>query len=212
MPSVPGSQQDRLAEGLAQFALPTSLADNLLAYLALLQRWNRTHNLTAVRDPGEMVTLHLLDSLTVLAHLSENRIADLGSGSGLPGIPLAIAQPGLQVTLIEANGKKCSFLRTVQRELGLENVEVVQSRGEALQPDQPFPAVISRAFSSLADFWRIGFPVIEADGRLLAMKGKVPHEEIAALPDVVIYRVIPLAVPGLDAERHLIELSLPAPS
>jgi 16S rRNA (guanine527-N7)-methyltransferase len=182
------------------------LADRLLEYLALLQRWNATYNLTAIRDPAEMVSKHLLDSLAV-APFVEGALADLGSGAGLPGIPLALARPELQVTLVESNGKKARFLREASRVLRLDNARIAEVRAERLREPTQYDCVISRAFSSLGEFVRLGAHLLKPGGRMLAMKGLLPTDEIAALPKG--WRLIathPLRVPGLDAQRHLLEL------
>ena len=196
-----------LQQGLPAMDISAHKAEILIAYLELLQHWNRTHNLSAIRNPADMVTLHVFDSLSVLPHVHALRLADLGSGGGLPGIPLAIACPDRQITLIESNGKKCSFLRAAQRELGLTNLQVIQSRGEAHQPEVPYEAVISRAFASLADFWVLARPMLAQDGCVLAMKGRVEAAELAELPKEVVCQVRTLQVPGLQAERHLVELT-----
>jgi len=192
--------------GLAALGLDRALAEPLLAYLALLQRWNATYNLTAIRDPEQMVTLHLLDSLALVPHVAGiSRLADLGTGAGLPGIPLAIAVPALQVTLVESNGKKARFLREAVRTLGLGNARVAESRAEALDQPGAFDAITARAMATLSDLLAAGAHLLRPGGRLLAMKGALPEAEIAALPTG--WRVEaahPLAVPGLDAERHLV--------
>ena len=194
-----------LRAGLAALALPGELAPPLLAYLDLLARWNRTYNLTAVRDPGEMVSRHLLDSLAMEPFLDGiANLADLGTGPGLPGIPLAIAMPGLRVTLVEANGKKARFLREAVRMLGLGNAEVAESRIEALQRPGAFDAITARALATLPQILAFGAHLLAPGGALLAMKGARPDEEIAALPPgwrlQALHR---LQVPGLDGERHL---------
>ena len=194
-----------LRAGLAALALPGELAPPLLAYLDLLARWNRTYNLTAVRDPREMVSRHLLDSLAMNAHLDGiASLADLGTGPGLPGIPLAIARPALRVTLVEANGKKARFLREAVRTLGLANAEVAESRIEALDRPGAFDAITARALATLPQILGYGGHLLAPAGKLLAMKGARPDEEIAALPRgwrlEMLHR---LTVPGLDGERHL---------
>ena len=198
-----------LRAGLAALALPDRLAPPLLAYLDLLVRWNRAYNLTAVRDPGEMVPRHLLDSLAMQPHLGAiGTLADLGTGPGLPGIPLAIATPGLRVTLVESNGKKARFMREALRTLGLGNAEVAESRIEALDRPGQFAAITARALATLPQILALGGHLIAPDGVLLAMKGARPDEEIAALPPGWAVRgVQPLTVPGLDAERHLVTVA-----
>ncbi|MDD3516795.1 MAG: 16S rRNA (guanine(527)-N(7))-methyltransferase RsmG [Chromatiales bacterium] len=199
-----------LAQGLAALGIPPApLAARLLAYLALLAKWNRVHNLTAVRDMRDMVRLHLLDSLAVAPFVADmpGDVADVGSGPGLPGIPLALHLPERHFTLIETSGKKASFLRQAVIELGLVNVEVVQLRAENYRPPSPFATVISRAFAALADFVAVAGHLCAADGRLLAMKGRWPGDESEALPAPwQITRVHRLDVPGVVGERHLIEI------
>ncbi|MGN7726935.1 16S rRNA (guanine(527)-N(7))-methyltransferase RsmG [Luteimonas sp. 22616] len=195
-----------LVAGLATLGLDAALAEPLLAYLALLDRWNRTYNLTAIRDPRAMVSLHLLDSLAMHPFVRDvGTLADLGSGAGLPGIPLAIALPALQVTLVESNGKKARFLREAVRTLGLGNARVAESRAEALAQPGAFDAITARAMATLADLLAAGAHLLRPGGRLLAMKGVMPDDEIAALPaGWQVQATHPLAVPGLDAERHLV--------
>lgn len=201
-----------LSEGIAALGvtLPAGAADRLAAYLALLAKWNRTYNLTAIRDPGEMVTHHLLDSLAVLPVIETSvpagrrnlRIADVGSGAGLPGLVLAMVRPDWRVTSIETVEKKAAFQRQVGIELGLHNVNVCCGRVENVEEN--FDITISRAFASLADFVRLAGHLSPC---LLAMKGAYPADEIAALPSG--WRVLAsdeLTVPGLGAERHLLQL------
>ena len=197
-----------LEAGLAQLALDTALAAPLLDYLALLARWNATYNLTAIRDPREMLAKHLLDSLAMQPFVRELRtLADLGTGPGLPGIPLAIATPSLQVTLVESNGKKARFLREAVRQLKLANVQVAESRIEAFRPDAQFDAITARALATLPLILELGGHLPGAEGRLLAMKGVLPEDEIAALPaGWRLAAAHPLRVPGLSAERHLLEI------
>ena len=197
-----------LEAGLRQLGLDAALAEPLLAYLALLARWNQTYNLTAIRDPREMLVKHLLDSLAMHAHLDGiDTLADLGTGPGLPGIPLAIARPGLQVTLVESNGKKARFLREAVRQLKLGNASVVESRIEAFDASGRFDAITARALATLPLILQLGGHLLKADGRLLAMKGVLPADEIATLPaGWRLAAVHPLRVPGLEAERHLVEI------
>lgn len=201
------SLQEKLVVGAKQLGLdlPDSVIDKLLAYLALLVKWNKVHNLTAVRDPEEMVTLHLLDSLSVLPHVPAGRLLDVGSGAGLPGIVLAICRPDLQVTTIDAVQKKASFMRQAKAELQIDNVQVVAGRVEQLKPDQPFDAVISRAFSEIALFIKLTRHLIAEDGVWLAMKGQMPQGELDAVA-IRPSRIEVLTVPGLDAQRHLVFL------
>ena len=199
-----------LERGLAELALqlPNEAQERLLRYLALLAKWNRTYNLTAVRDPLEMVHNHLLDSLAILPHLpleSSARIADVGSGAGLPGIPLALARPQWHVALVEANQKKAAFLRQAAIELRLANIEVHEGRVEAWQPPTRFHLVISRAYATLAAFVAACGHLLAPGGVLAAMKGKRPDRELAELPaDVRCKAVLAVRVPFLAAERHLV--------
>lgn len=197
-----------LEAGLAQLSQEPALAGPLLDYLALLARWNATYNLTAIRDPREMLTKHLLDSLAMQPFVRGlATLADLGTGPGLPGIPLAIATPGLQVTLVESNGKKARFLREAVRQLKLGNVQVAEARIEAFRPGAPFDAITARALASLPLILDLGGHLLGPGGRLLAMKGALPADEIAALPPGWgVAAVHPLHVPGLAAERHLLDI------
>lgn len=177
----------------------------LLQYLALLHKWNKVYNLTAIREPQKMLTHHLLDSLAVIPYLPGDAIADIGSGAGLPGIPLALARPDWSMTLVESNHKKAAFLTQVCIELKLANVQVAAERVEAFNPQKKFSTVISRAFSALAEFVELAGHLCAADGRLIAMKGVYPYDELESLPaNIVVDRVISLKIPGLEAERHLV--------
>ena len=201
----PEALQRELDAGLAALQLEPTLATPLLAYLALLDRWNRTYNLTAVRDPADMVARHLLDSLAMLPFVGDGALADLGTGPGLPGIPLAIARPQLQVTLVESNGKKARFLREAVRTLQLRNARVAESRIESLDEPAAYDAITARALATLPLIVELGGPLLKPAGRLLAMKGARPDEEMAALPDGWrVDGVHRLVVPGLVAERHLV--------
>jgi 16S rRNA (guanine527-N7)-methyltransferase len=176
--------------------------------VALLDKWNRTHNLTAIREPERMITHHLLDSLAVLPHLPAHgglRVIDIGSGGGLPGIPLAIVRPDWQLALLDSNFKKAAFLRQAVIELPLPNAEVVAARVEHYAPSAAFDVAISRAFSDLAVFAAAGRSLLAPGGRLVAMKGVYPHEELAQLPSGIGVTATPsLHVPGLEADRHLV--------
>ena len=208
--AIGSTERTELEAGLAALGLDRALAGPLLAYLALLLRWNAAYNLTAIRDPREMVAKHLLDSLamhgaTAPLAAAGGSLADLGTGAGFPGIPLAIAQPGLQVALVESNGKKARFLREAIRHLGLGNATAVESRIEAFDAPAAFDAITARALATLPLILELGGHLPKPGGVLLAMKGVVPHDEIAALPAGWHVRDIrPLAVPGLGAERHLV--------
>ena len=186
-------------------ALAPDAQAKLLDYLALIAKWNRVYNLTAVREQDQMLGHHLLDSLAVAPHLAGTSIADVGSGAGLPGIPLALARPDVAVTLIESSHKKSAFLKQAAIELALENVEVVNARVEAWDAAPRFDVVISRAFSDLPEFVALAGRLCADGGVLAAMKGVHPYEEIAQLPAPYRVReVVALTVPGLDAERHLV--------
>ena len=202
------SQQAILQQGIAAAALPISgqVQQKLLGYLALMQKWNKVHNLTAVRDADEMVTLHLLDSLVVLPHIDAKHLLDVGSGAGLPGIPLAICLPDLQVAVIDSNSKKVSFMRQAKAELGITNLEVLDGRVEEIAPARRFEIIISRAFSDLSLFISLTHHLLDAQGKWLAMKGVYPEAELADLLEktgVTASKVEVLNVPGLDAQRHL---------
>lgn len=200
---------DQLAAGVAALglALPDGAGAKLLAYLALLDKWNRVYNLTAVRDAGRMVSHHLLDSLATTPFFGDGPVLDVGSGGGLPGIPLAIARPDLQVSLIDSIAKKTAFLLQAKAELGLGNLHVVSGRVEGFHPQAGFAAVTSRAFSDLREFVTLTRHLLGPGGRWLAMKGLYPNEEIAVLPkDVKVSANHVLCVPGLEASRHLIVL------
>lgn len=196
-----------LADGISALGLNVSPAaqQKLLAYLALLHKWNRTYNLTAVREQESMLTHHLLDSLAVVPHLHGASWVDVGSGAGLPGIPLALACAEAAVTLVESSQKKAAFLRQAILELALQNVSVACARVETWQPQRRFDVVIARALSDLPQFLALAGRLCEAKGVLAAMKGAYPHEELARLPEGYrLQSVVPLAVPGLNAERHLV--------
>ena len=209
-PAQDAALREELAAGLRALALDEALATPLLAYLALLARWNRAYNLTAVREPHAMVARHLLDSLAMHAAVAPlaargGALADLGTGPGLPGIPLAIALPGLRVALVESNGKKARFLREAVRTLRLGNASVVEARIEAVDRAGEFDAITARALATLPRILELGGHLLAPAGRLLAMKGVVPDDEIAALPPGWrLEGIEPLAVPGLDGERHLV--------
>jgi 16S rRNA (guanine527-N7)-methyltransferase len=182
---------------------------HLLAYLELLQRWNSAYNLTAIREPQEIVIRHLLDSLSVLPYLGKGAVLDAGTGAGLPGVPLAIFKPGQEFTLLDSIGKKVRFLRQVKRELGLANILPVQARLETHLPQHPYETIISRAFSSLADFAEGCRQLMSPTTRLLAMKGQDPLAECRQLPAWIrVDSVQELEVPGLQEQRHLVIMSL----
>jgi len=198
-----------LLDGARALALDLDEAQlaKLVAHLDLLDDWNTRMNLTAIRDRLSQLTKHLLDSLTVLPYLQGERVADVGSGAGFPGIPLAIVAPRRHFTLVESTGKKCRFLEHVRDTLELGNVEVVQARAERYQPEVRFDTVIARAVGPIADLVKVAGPLVVGGGRLLAMKGRYPEAELAAkLNGWKVAAVHPLTVPGLAEERHLVEL------
>jgi 16S rRNA (guanine527-N7)-methyltransferase len=206
---VDGAIERRLAAGLAELglALAPGQVAALLGLVDELAEWNARFNLTAITEPAEVVDKHLLDSLAVLPYLRGLAVADVGSGAGFPGLPLAIADPDRRYTLVESTGKKAEFLRHAVERLALPNVEIVQGRAEALKPRKPFDCVIARALGSLADFVKVAGHLAGRGGRLLAMKGKVPEAELKAIPTGwKTLAVRPIRVPGLDAERCLVEI------
>lgn len=200
-----------LREGALQLGIKLSEVQQqlLLGYLALLNKWNKAYNLTAVRDPAEMVSRHLLDSLSVVPHAEPggSRWLDVGSGGGMPGIPLAILFPERHFTLLDSNGKKTRFLTQAKLELKLANVEIIHSRVEQFKPEQPFTDITSRAFSSLEDFANWTRHLSDGTTRWLAMKGVQPDDELQALPaDFQLERCLVLKVPGCQGQRHLLIL------
>ena len=198
-----------LDEGAARLGVDLTAGQRraLLAHLDLVDEWNTRFNLTAIRDREQQIAKHVLDSLTVRPWLRGPRIADIGSGAGFPGIPLAIVEPERRFALIESTGKKCRFLETVRDSLGLANVDVIQARAEVYKPEARYDTVVARAVGPLADIARFAGPLLAGGGRLLAMKGRHPGEELAArLNGWKVVAVHPLRVPGLEDERHLVEL------
>ena len=199
-----------LAEGIAALGLNVDQAaqTKLLAFVALLEKWNQTYNLTAIREPGRVLTHHLLDALATLPHLPQRRalrLIDVGSGAGLPGIPLAIARPDWSVTLLDSNRKKVAFLRQAAAELRLASVVVAAARVEDYAPEIPFDVAISRAFASLPRFVAAARHLVGAGGRLVALKGAYPHEELASLPPGLhLAAAQTLEVPGLNEMRHIV--------
>ncbi|MGF6423654.1 16S rRNA (guanine527-N7)-methyltransferase [Lelliottia sp. 489] len=189
----------------AGISLTDHQKNQLVAYVDMLNKWNKAYNLTSVRDPNEMLIRHILDSIVVAPYLQGERFIDVGTGPGLPGIPLSIVRPECQFTLLDSLGKRVRFLRQVQHELKINNIEPVQSRVEAFPSEPPFDGVISRAFASLNDMvsWCNHLPAQE--GRFYALKGLVPEDEIAQLPvGYVVESIVKLQVPQLDGERHLV--------
>ena len=209
MSGMGGAAAQQLAQGLAAMGLevPAAAQEKLLAYAALLEKWNKTYSLTALRGADKAVSHHLLPTLAVLPHVPAGTLLDVGSGGGMPGIPLAIVLPELAVTLIDSNSKKTAFLRQAAIELRLSNVNVHCGRVEQYHPSLPFSAITSRAFAELADFVVLSRHLLAADGVWLAMKGVRPEAEIAALPAGVRVRAVhPLQVPGVEGERHVVIL------
>ncbi|VVM81420.1 Ribosomal RNA small subunit methyltransferase G [Pseudomonas fluorescens] len=209
--SVTPQHAEELSTGARQLgvALSEQQHQQLLGYLALLIKWNKAYNLTAVRDPDEMVSRHLLDSLSVMPfiHSDAQSWLDVGSGGGMPGIPLAILHPHKQVTLLDSNGKKTRFLTQVKLELKLDNLQVIHSRVEEYQPAQPFAGIISRAFSSMENFTGWTRHLGDTQTHWLAMKGLQPADELVALPaDFTVESEQALTVPGCQGQRHLLIL------
>jgi len=198
---------DKLAEGLAALSLDLSdhVQHQLIDFLHLLVKWNRAYNLTAVRQPEQMVTRHLLDSLVIGPYIQGPRILDVGTGAGLPGIPLALAYPDYQFTLLDSSGKKIRFVTQAVAELGLVNVDVVQSRVEAYQPASRFDTVTARAYSSIEELVKQTAHLLADGGQYLVMKGAYPVAEVEAMPAGYHLEAIhQLQVPRLDAQRHLL--------
>lgn len=204
-----GAPEERLRTGLQALGLEVDLRriQAWLGYLELLVSWNRVYNLTALREPGEMVTRHVLDSLAIHDYVRGPRVADVGSGAGLPGIPLAVLRPEQEFVLIDANAKKTRFIHQVIIELGLRNVAVVHARVQDYPEHGGFDTVLSRAFSDLEGFVTQAGALCAPQGRMLAMKGRHPGAELAALPPPWRARVHPLMVPGLKAQRHVAVIS-----
>ncbi|WP_444895609.1 16S rRNA (guanine(527)-N(7))-methyltransferase RsmG [Microbulbifer sp. SSSA005] len=199
----------RLLEAAAQMSVVLSdrQQNQLLEYLALFARWNSAYNLSAIRDPEQMLERHIIDSLSVVNLCGEGSLIDVGSGGGLPGIPLAIVHPERAITLLDSNGKKTRFLFQVASTLPLPNITVVNERVEAFVPEQPFAGVVSRAFASIEDMVNGSEHMLAPKGRFYAMKGKLPEDELSALPKgIKVEQVHRLSVPGCDGERHMIQL------
>src|SRR3972149_9796675 len=197
--------EKRLQQGLSKMGLDLTapVRKKLLNFLELLEKRNRAYNLTAVRDPEQMVPRHLLDSLTVLPYLQGPRVLDIGTGAGLPGIPLALARPDLEFTLLDSNAKKTRFATQALHELGLKNVAVVQERVEKFHPETKFDTLIARAFASIPDMLAVSRHLCTTQGRFLVMKGVFPQEELAAVTEGFQAEVRALRLPGLDGARHL---------
>ena len=200
-----------LSRGLDQLGLDQPLSDKqqktLIKYVDLLNKWNKTYNLTAVRKPEQMVTRHLLDSLSICPYLRGKNVLDVGTGAGLPGIPLAITFPERQFTLLDSNNKKTRFVVQAASELELTNVDVVQSRVEEFETETPFDTIITRAYASIGDMLGQTSHLLGSNGVFLAMKGVNPVAEIDELPSVyTIKESHEVKVPGLKEERHLLEI------
>ena len=206
-PSVETDLANLLKRGLTSLKIDVSKdrIEKLVQYIGLLLKWNKVYNLTAIRESERMVSHHILDSASVLPHLPSRDVLDVGTGPGLPGIPLAILQPTTKVTLLDVIQKKTAFLRQAVGELDLRNVDVVCERVESWETDRRFPVITSRAFSELADFVLSAEHLLEEGGRFAAMKGVFPKEEIERLPTRFrVDSVVELQVPGIDAQRHLV--------
>ena len=189
----------------AGISLSDHQKNQLVAYVDMLHKWNKAYNLTSVRDPNEMLVRHILDSIVVAPSLEGERFIDVGTGPGLPGIPLSIVRPDAHFTLLDSLGKRVRFLRQVQHELALTNITPVQSRVEDFPAEPPFDGVISRAFASLTDMVTWCHHLPGDAGRFYALKGQLPEEEIAQLPaPFSVESVVPLNVPQLEGERHLV--------
>jgi len=204
------SLEEEIGRGLVSMGIAVSPAQRarLASHLELIAKWNRVHNLTAIRETSQMVVLHLLDSLSILPQLQGARtIADVGAGPGFPGIPIAIVREDANVTLVESSHKKCAFLQQAKIELALDNVEITCERVEHFAPAAKFDAVVSRAFSDLSDFVAQAGHLVRPGGKLVAMKGVYPFDEIARVPATHrVAQVLELHVPSLDAKRHLVVL------
>ncbi len=204
--------EQRLTEGTMalNLAVDPEGINKLAKYVGLLAKWSRVYNLTSVRKPRDIVCRHILDSLAIVPYLHGHHILDLGTGAGLPGIPLAAARPDITVTLLDSNAKKLRFVRHVMADLRLDNVRVRHCKMEDYRPAQPFDTVVCRAFSSLADILRHVNEVCTEQGRILAMKGVYPLAEIEELDDPDwVEEVVAITVPGLDAQRHIVILARP---
>lgn len=196
-----------LSQGLGGLSipLPEEIKQKLMAFIALLDKWNRVYNLTAIRDKEKMVTHHILDSLAVAPFIQGVDVLDVGSGAGLPGVPLALVSPERQFVLIDSNAKKTRFIQQAKAELGLTNVLVETVRAENFHPTNPFDTVISRAFSSISQFLHSAGPLCKPDGVILAMKGEYPTAELQDIPDgYTVKAVLGVHVPRLNAQRHIV--------
>ena len=206
------SLEERLEGGLRELGISVGSQGlaRLVEYVALLDKWNRVYNLTAIRDAERIVSVHLLDCLAVVPDLRGNRVLDVGSGAGLPGIPIALARPDIRVTMLDSSHKKAAFLRQAVAELQLKNAEIVCERAESWRPPKRFDCIISRAFAELSEFVKLTGHLLAPGGLLAAMKGIHPYEEIEKLPpEFRVTQVRRLVVPGLEAERHLVLIERP---
>lgn len=205
--SKPQQLESLLSQGLTALglALPPDVQQQLLHFIRLLAKWNRAYNLTAIRDPAEMVTKHLLDSLAILPFLQPGEIIDVGTGPGLPGIPLALARPDDRFTLLDSNSKKTRFVTQAVMELGIGNVTVVQSRAEAYKPAHPYDVVIARAFAAISELLEWVQHLCRSGSRIIAMKGQYPEGELEGWPaGFQCESVEKISIPGLQAERHVV--------
>lgn len=204
------AMRDRLDAGLRSLSVDVSAGqvESLIAFLVLIQKWGKAYNLTAIREMSEAIDLNLLDSLTVSPFLDGGRVMDVGTGAGLPGIPLAIVHPDKRFVLLDSSAKKVRFVRHAIMELGLANVEAVASRVEDYRPSVGFDLVLARAFASLSEIRTMVAHLLGSEGRVLALKGQYPRGEVEALQGAVDVRVHALAIPGLAVERHLVEFGV----
>jgi 16S rRNA (guanine527-N7)-methyltransferase len=199
--------KEQLERGLEELGLrlDRTARKRLLSFAELLEKWNRVYNLTSIRGADQIVSGHLLDCLAIVPHVDMARALDVGSGAGFPGIPLAIACPGMQITLLDSNQKKAAFLRQAVSELQLDNATVVEDRVEAWQPQEKFDLIVARALADTGEFVRWSRHLLAAGGTVAAMKGVIPRDELERLPQGYrVRKIIPLTVPGLEAQRHLI--------
>ena len=208
--SLPDSCRLKLSDGVAQLNLDLSdqVQNTLLDYIALLYKWNKAFNLTAVRDPEQMIIRHVLDSLAILPYLDEQKLLDVGTGGGIPGIIIAVCRPEIDISLLDSNGKKTRFLQQVKTHLSLDNVEVIQSRAEDYSPPVLFDRIISRAFTALDQMVHWCDHLLDKDGRFMAMKGTYPEPGQKELPPGwAVTDVQPLTVPFIDEHRHLVSIT-----
>lgn len=211
---MPGSEAELLNQGLESLALDLSAQQrsDLLAYLELLRRWNTRFNLTAVKDARDMVTRHLLDSLATLPYLDKGPVIDVGTGAGLPGLPLAVAAPEVSFTLLDSHGKRTKFLTHVKASLGIANIAIVNSRVEDFIPEQPFSQIWSRAFSSLDAMITSSAHLLRADGEFVALKGKHPDSELSEINGYLNeVHIASVQVPGLLEDRCVVRFSVSHP-